>query len=271
MPHPILRPGSIVAVVVFVALALFAAEEWREATSTQPNQQAATAPAANAESEALAAFKERSVAIIAAYMREQPVKRLQIGAGSSRRAGWLNTDIEPGDGLAYLDATKRFPFEDGSLHYIFSEHVIEHLTYDEGKGMFAEAYRVLAPGGKMRISTPNLTKFIDLFDEKPSEAAKAYLTGKVAWHQWPKEPNPAAIILNLQMSSWGHKFMYDLETLGGALTRAGFINVQTSEENISNDEHLRDLEERDGGVNQRWSDYETMTIEVEKPRPMTTR
>lgn len=271
MPHFLFRPRSIVAVAAIVVLVLLVAEEWREASLTQPTEPRVTAPAANTEPDALATFRQRSAAIIAAYMREQPVRRLQIGAGSSRRRGWLNTDIEPGEGLAYLDATTRFPFDDGSLHYIFSEHVIEHLTYDEGKAMFAEAYRALAPGGKMRISTPNLTRFIELFDEKPSEDAKAYLAGKLAWHEWPKEPNPAAIILNLQMSSWGHKFMYDVETLSGALTRAGFVNVQEFEENISNDEHLSDLEERDTGVNIRWSDYETMTVEVEKPRQVTPR
>jgi predicted SAM-dependent methyltransferase len=274
MLHAFLLSKSLFAKVVTVALGLLIAEEVREATSSQAKDpelpSAVTAPLS--ESENLAAFKQRSEGIIAAYMRQQPIKRLQIGAGSSRRPGWLNTDIEPGDdGLAYLDATKRFPFEDGSLHYIFSEHLIEHLTYDEGKLMMAEAYRVLAPGGKMRISTPNLTRFIELFAKNPGEEAKAYLVGKRKWHQWPDEPNPAAIILNLQMSSWGHKFMYDVETLGAALTRVGFRNLQEFEENVSFDKHLRNLEERDGGVNMRWSDYETMSVEVEKPRQTTSR
>ncbi len=257
--------------IVLVALGLLFAEEWREATSTQPNDPAVhVTPAAGPEADALARFKERSQAIIDAYLRDHPVKRLQIGAGSSRREGWLNTDIEPGEGLAYLDATKRFPLEDGVIQYIFSEHVVEHLTYEEGKRMFDEAYRVLAPGGRMRMSTPNLTRFIELFDKNPSAEAKAYLAGKLEWHEWPKEPNAAAIILNLQMSSWGHKFMYDVETLGGALTRAGFQNVREFEENISDDPFLRNIEARVGSVNQRWSDYETMTLEVEKPRSAST-
>ena len=130
---------------------------------------------------------------------------------------------------------------------------------------------MLAPGGKMRVSTPNLTRFIELFDARPSEEAKAYLVGKVAWHEWPKEPNAAAIILNLQMSSWGHKFMYDLPTLDGVLTRAGFTSVQEFEENISGDDHLRGLEERDTGVNARLSDYETMSVEAVKPSATTER
>jgi predicted SAM-dependent methyltransferase len=217
-------------------------------------------------------FKKNSPSIIAEYLRGHEIRKVQLGAGPSRLKGWLNTDIEAGgDGLAYLDATKRFPFEDGSIHYIFSEHVIEHLTYDEGKVLMAEAYRVLAPGGKMRVSTPNLTQFIALFDKNPSEEAKAYIQGKLLWHEWPKEPNAAAIILNLQMSSWGHKFMYDFGTLSAALLRAGFQNAREFEENISDDEHLRNLEERDTGANARWNDYETMSLEVEKPRANTTR
>ncbi len=265
-------PGSILAVIALIAIGLFFAEEWREATHMQPTgAPAAAEPPPSPEAQALADFKERSPAIIAAYMNREPIRRLQIGAGSSRRPGWLNTDIEPGDGLAYVDASKPFPFEDASLHYIFSEHVIEHLTYDEGKFMMAEAYRVLVPGGKMRISTPDLTQFLRLFDKNPSEEARAYLVGKMRWHEWPDEPNQAAIILNLQMTSWGHKFMYDLPTLSGALTRAGFQNVRAFEENVSNDDELRNLEERDGGVNQRFSNYETMSVEVEKPGASTTR
>jgi predicted SAM-dependent methyltransferase len=258
------RNSLSAALIASVAIASVACE----GASTKPPQaspSAQTAPADPADS-----FRRDTPALIDKYLEEHPVRKLQIGSGSSRLKGWLNTDIEPGTGgLAFLDATKRFPFEDGELHYIFSEHVIEHLSYDEGKFMVAEAYRVLAPGGKMRISTPDLARFIALFDKDPGEEARAYIVGKLAWREWPKDPNPAAIILNLQMSSWGHKFMYDVETLGAMLSRAGFRNLQEFEENISGDEHLRDLEARDTGVNKRWSDYETMSIEVEKPRATT--
>ncbi len=260
---------SIRVLRVLVVCSLFAACE--RATATHPQSAPAPQPLQQ-QPNPLEQFQKNSESIIADYVRGHEIRKVQLGAGGSRLKGWLNTDIEPGgDGLAYLDATKRFPFEDESVHYIFSEHVIEHLTYDEGKAMIAEAYRVLTPGGKMRVSTPNLMQFIALFDKNPSDEARAYMEGKLKWHRWPKEPNAAAIILNLQMSSWGHKFMYDFETLSGALVRGGFRNPQEFEENISNDEHLRNLEERDTGVNDRWNDYETMSLEVEKPRATTTR
>jgi predicted SAM-dependent methyltransferase len=241
---------------------------------TTANEQASAvaAPQTQQPTAAVEAFQKNSASLITEYVRRHDIRKVQLGAGNSRLAGWLNTDIEPGaDGLAYLDVTERFPFEDGSIHYVFSEHLIEHLTYDEGKAMIAEAYRVLAPGGRMRISTPDLMQFIALFDEPPSDEARAYIDGKLKWHQWPAEPNAPAIILNLQMSSWGHKFMYDLPTLSASLVRAGFSGPQTFEENISNDVHLRGLEERDAGVNERWNNYETMSVEVEKPRRSQTR
>jgi hypothetical protein len=72
------------------------------------------------------------------------------------------------------------------------------------------------------------------------------------------------------MSSWGHKFMYDVGTLSAALQRVGFRNVREFEEDISTDAHLRNLEERDSGVNGPFSDYETMSVEAEKPRIGTT-
>ena len=257
-------------VVVILVASWFAACDRTDATDQ--TQVAPPSQALPQQQTTLEEFQKSSASTIADYVRNNDIRKVQLGAGSSRLAGWLNTDIEPGgDGLAYLDATKPFPFEDGSIHYIFSEHVIEHLTYEEGKAMIAEAHRVLAPGGTMRISTPDLMQFIALFDDNPSDEARAFIDAKLKWHEWTREPNSAAIILNLQMSSWGHKFMYDFDTLSGALVRAGFRNPQAFEENSSNDAHLRDLEERDGGVNACASHYETMSVEVEKPGPQSTR
>ena len=53
------------------------------------------------------------------------------------------------------------------------------------------------------------------------------------------------------MSSSGHKFMSNIATLSRALTRTRLVNVQEFEENISSDEHLRNIEERDTGANVR--------------------
>jgi hypothetical protein len=44
-----------------------------------------------------------SSGVIDDYMRANAVRKLQIGAGENNKPGWLNTDIEPTIGQAYLD------------------------------------------------------------------------------------------------------------------------------------------------------------------------
>ena len=210
-------------------------------------------------------FAWRSRATIADYVRQQPVRRLQIGAGTSRREGWLNTDIGIGEGLAYLDATEPFPLEDSSFNYVYSEHVIEHLPYEGGFNMLSESYRILVPGGKLRIATPNLLRFIDLFRDNTSEEARQYASGKLAWHGWPSHPTVASTILNLQLSSWGHRFVYDPETLKAALTRVGFEAIQEFGVGDSDDPHLQGLELRQGRIVAPLNAYETMIFQAVKP------
>jgi predicted SAM-dependent methyltransferase len=242
-------------------------------TAVLPRAQPVLAPTPGAESDdgrqpadaAVEAFIARSPEAIETYVRTHEIRKLQIGAGSSRLEGWLNTDIEPRDHLAYLDATTRFPIEDGSFRYVFSEHVIEHLTLEQGAVMLAESYRILAPGGKVRLATPDLLQLVALFRDEKSDAARQYLTGKLEWHDWPRHPTPECVILNLQLSSFGHRFVYDEGTLAAALTRAGFGSVRRVTLHESDDPHLRGLEGRIEGWIGQLNAYETMVLEAVKP------
>jgi Methyltransferase domain len=106
-------------------------------------------------------FIERATpGVIDEYIRTHAVRKLQIGAGGNNKTGWLNSDIEPVIGLAYLDASKPFPLPDRSFQYVYSEQVIEHITYEEGLVMLKESYRVLTPGaefGSPRRTSANLS------------------------------------------------------------------------------------------------------------------
>src|ERR1017187_4663347 len=121
--------------------------------------------------------------IIPDYLRTHTVRKLQIGAGvagvTKTFSDWLNTDIEPVASEAYMDATKRFPLPDGVLSYIYSEHLIEHLSYRDGLAMLAESYRTLKPGGKVRIATPNLLKLVGLFRSSKTDEMRKYIDGKL--------------------------------------------------------------------------------------------
>jgi predicted SAM-dependent methyltransferase len=208
----------------------------------------------------------RAPGIAREYLRTHSVRKLQIGAGDIDYAGWLNSDIDPRPGQVYLDLTKRFPLPDGSFQYIFGEHVIEHLNYDDGLDMLRECYRVLAPGGKIRLATPNLLKYVQLFRDPKTAEIDSYLEGKLGWFAWPRTASRETMILNLEMRSFGHKFVYDPQTLSERLSQAGFRTIAEFPPGESDDPQLRGVEARHYNVPIRpMNDYETMILQAVRP------
>ncbi len=47
------------------------------------------------------------------------------------------------------------PFSDGSVDVVFSSELIEHIPREKGEKMIEEFYRILRPGGKVVLTTPN--------------------------------------------------------------------------------------------------------------------
>ena len=164
-------------------------------------------------------------AVIRDYFKSQAVRKLQLGAGGNDPAGWLNSDIEPSRNEILLDATGRYPFPDGSFHYVFSEHMIEHVPWEAAVMMLRECYRVLAVGGKIRIVTPNLTKFVELVNDSTNAEAQLYIAAKLRVGDVPANPIPGAYILNREVREWGHQFLYDSTTLRKTLELAGFRQI----------------------------------------------
>jgi len=207
---------------------------------------------------------------IDAYLKSHPVRKLQIGAGSSHKPDWLNTDIEPVREQVYLDATERFPLPDNSVHYVYSEHVIEHITYEQGLGMLKESHRVLAPGGKVRVATPNLMKFIGLFQEAKSTEMQTYMVAKMGWHEWPVTPDPECYILNQQLRQWGHQFVYTPKLLRASLEAAGFKDIKELIAGESDDPTFRGVELRAFDEVRDVNRFETLVFEAVRPPAAAT-
>jgi SAM-dependent methyltransferase len=181
---------------------------------------------------------------IGQYLQSHPVRKLQLGAGGNDAPGWLNTDIEPNKKEIYLDATARYPFADGSFQYVFSEHMIEHVSWEAGVMMLRECFRVLAKGGKVRIVTPNLAKFIQLLDGPPDADAQQFIEAKVRFNGGPVTPIPGAYILNRQVREYGHQFLYDPPTLRKTLELAGFKQIVQLEVTEKTDPVFQEVELR---------------------------
>lgn len=161
------------------------------------------------------------------YLQENPVKKLQIGAGSNQLAGWLNTDILPhSKHTAFLDVRRRFPFDDDTFDYVFSEHVIEHVDFDAGRFMLREVFRILKPGGWARIITPDLAALIRLYGPNKDELQERYIRFITDRFMPDLHRYRDVFVINQCVRFSGHEFIYDAPTFEEAMKESGFSNVR---------------------------------------------
>jgi len=108
--------------------------------------------------------------LIEHYLGQQKTRKLHLGCGGNIIDGWLNSDLFPlSNDVVHIDVTKTYPFDDETFDYVFSEHMIEHISHAQGQHMLKECFRVLKHGGKIRISTPDLSFLILLYQSDKSE------------------------------------------------------------------------------------------------------
>ncbi len=86
--------------------------------------------------------------------------KLNIGAGSTVIEGFTPIDRKLG--------TEAFPlaYADGSVDEIRASHILEHFTFGDAQKAMEEWSRVLKPGGRIRISVPDVDKVLK--DETPN-------------------------------------------------------------------------------------------------------
>jgi predicted SAM-dependent methyltransferase len=204
---------------------------------------------------------------IEAYLSSHRPRALQLGAGRYGLPGWLNTDIRPRDSSAvYLDVTSPFPLADRSMEYVYSEHLIEHLTYKQGLFMLREARRVLRADGRIRIATPDLSKLIALFGATKTDLQEQYVRYMINRRYRGGVPCRDVFVLNGFFHGWGHQFVYDAEALRTALEQAGFVALRQCAPGESDDAFLRGIEQHGRSIGDDMNRFETMIWEG-TPRP----
>jgi len=152
--------------------------------------------------------------------------RLHVGSGGVRREGWVNIDIDASPGVDLVaDVRRGLPFS--GVDAIYAEHFLEHLSADDAVFFLSEAHRVLAPGGRLRLSTPNLHWVVEthhrLAEEHPTGAS-------------------ADLHLNRAFFCWGHRFLWSRAVLQAALESCGFEAIRWRRYGESDASELEGLE-----------------------------
>jgi len=162
--------------------------------------------------------------------------RLHLGAGGVNFNGWINIDysfrVKPD---VALNLTRPLPLKDNCAAFIYTEDFLEHLDYEDGRALLRECYRLLAPGGVLRVLTPDLNIVARQYLERDPAA--------LAWYAEQFGAKTPAQMLNIAMRGMEHRFLYDAETLSTLLSDAGF-DPRPAALNESDSPELRNLDQR---------------------------
>lgn len=206
------------------------------------------------------------------YLTTTDVPKLHIGCGPFVMEGWLNVDINCfRPDIRYLDAGKPYPFPDHSFDYIYSEHLFEHLSIEEQTIMLQECYRILKPGGRMRLAMPNLHFLMELYLHPDKECNRRYLAWshrlfgiKQGVPEVMEKDYPIHVINNF-FRLWGHQFIHTPESLENLAKGIGFQGIRPYPIGSSDTPALQGLERHGQNIPAWANELETFVVEVEKP------
>ena len=144
---------------------------------------------------------------------------LNLGSGKrgARNLHWINVDGFRFPTVDFcLDLGRKLPFPDSSANGIFCQHVLEHFDLKKGLAILRECYRVLTPGGVIRLIVPDARKIVSTYLHQPNELLKRQDTNTGL---------PIEALNSYFRQRYEHQFLYDVEMLRYCLINAGFGGI----------------------------------------------
>lgn len=179
------------------------------------------------------------------------MKRINFGAGGCRIEGWQNTDIGYPEGPDKIDMTKPLPFSDASVDIVFSEMACEHIDPHDAWDFLCECYRILKPGGLIRIVIPDFVLSWTLKDPD--------------WMRVNQGVTRNDGTLREQMKTilfcHGHKALWTAPLMQAVLEAIGFSHTAIHRAGESNRPELRNLEQHHHSVGKKVAYSESGCVE----------
>src|SRR4030095_8913465 len=86
---------------------------------------------------------------------------LNLACGTKYHEAWINMDmVSSGPSVIQCDLLKGISFPDNTFNVVYHSQFIEHVTRDKANFITKECYRVLKPGGIIRVVTPDLENIV---------------------------------------------------------------------------------------------------------------
>ncbi|MBG6062960.1 putative SAM-dependent methyltransferase [Flavobacterium sp. CG_9.1] len=210
--------------------------------------------------------------IIDAYIETNQIKKMQIGSGSNVLEGWLNTDLNYSESIAFLDAGITFPIISDSFDFIYSEHLFEHLKVEQQVNMLREGHRILKKGGVMRIATPNLDFLFKIYSDPHSRENLDYVDYYINASPYLKSVKILGIkkdqhhiyVINNFFKAWGHQVIHDFSSIKKLAMQCSYTSIRQCKVGESEVPFLQNIEKHGTIIPERINLIETMVVEIIK-------
>lgn len=139
--------------------------------------------------------------------------RLHLGCGKRHIAGFYHVDIQPYPHVDHVGAVEKLDFiADGTVELIYACHVLEHFGRFQVIDVLREWYRVLRPGGVLRLAVPDFAACAAIYYEEGLKDGLSGLVGLVCGGQ--------------RDATDFHRMIFDAPLLSGLLFQSGFSAVR---------------------------------------------
>ncbi len=92
---------------------------------------------------------------------------LNLGCGNRYHPEWINIDLNPSaPEVIQHDLSRGIPLPDATCDVVYHAAVLEHIRRSDAELFLAECFRVLKPGGIIRVGVPDLEKICQLYLSK---------------------------------------------------------------------------------------------------------
>ena len=149
--------------------------------------------------------------------------KLHLGCGKRNFGSqWNHIDQIDAPHIVSHDVT-RLPYADNSIELIYCSHLISYFMPEDMPSILKEWYRVLKPGGILRIATPDYAKLFEAYKKRGDIACVlGPLYGKMdnATHQ----PQIQELLSDYPPGIIHHKTCYDYHSLTNLLRENGFTD-----------------------------------------------